>query len=226
MAGNHHMHKKVAVIIGHSFPKSLNNHIYHKYMTVDARDQSPYPKYVAKFLEVSDKYSQVHLFGDGGATALDTFSLPSSSTLTQLRPEVACIDLGSNDIINGYNAKDTAYEIISIAEILRDLFHCREIRIFSVLNRSVKPTDIVSQSQFDHSQYELNGYLAYACSRLPQLTYHVHTGFWQTADSAPLFINEWSKDSIHPNLKLGRKNYIRSIRSALLHGYRDADRYQ
>ena len=213
--------KPVGVILGHSFPKSLKHHIYHKFITVDKNVGLPFPVYCAHFLRVSNKYDSVHFYGDGGAKVLETFKLPSYE-LKAIRPTVACLDIGSNDLIQGYQPVDIATGIVTLAKTLRDEFNCKEIRVFSVLNRSVRQTDPVSQEVFDNGQYNLNGYLSEMCSKEVSITYQVHDGFWKTADSQPLFVHEWSRDCIHPNLDLGRKNYIRSVTSALLHGRRDA----
>ena len=51
-----------------------------------------------------------------------------------------------------------------------------------------------------------NNILKHFCDTETNISYHTHRSFWNVA------IDSWSRDGLHPNTKVGRQKYKRSLR--------------
>ncbi len=216
--------KPNAVILGHSFVAGLADHL------ARTGQYSLYEHHCAEQLESSNKVHWVYLVGQSGAKAVAPpsehcyrqYSLPER-LLKNLRPEIAIIDLGTNDLAYGHTPLNTARAIMAIAVELRDIYQVPIVKINSLLPRD--NLYLYSFDQFSQLVYDTNANLIHLCEMQPGISYHCHTGFWQMPDGALTHPSVWSYDAIHPNKPLGRKLYKSSLKTAIHDSVREFKRY-
>lgn len=209
-------------IIGHSFARSLQDHIQPKYEKLKlSHADLTLPHYTAQYLEVDKFVNNIHIEGESGAMA-HSYVLPVDF-LKSVKPDIVVFEMGSNDINQGYDPISTAEQIIVLAEALRDLYNVKSVHICSVIN-SASQKSLISPAQFAARAEMTNLHMK---SRLKaRLNYHVHPGFWRQTDSVtPLPVSSWSRDGTHPNDHDGRRKHLKSIKTAFHNGAREAKKY-
>ena len=188
------------MLIGHSFVYGLQQHL-------DPRDQAS-PSEIARKLSIHRIVHSFHLYGQRGAQVCSrSYALPHRQ-LTHVKPDFVILDLGSNDLASDIPPFQVATKLVELAHTLRSRYHVNTVIISSILNRQAHLKHITPE-QFATAAYQTNNYVKNFLDSHPQLTYHVHKGFW--AHSSDI----WSRDGVHPNTQAGRQKYVKSIRKAV-----------
>ncbi len=203
-----------AVVLGHSFVSGLADHLWPGYKVCSTA--SSLPNYHAQTLGVSDKVKQVHFIGKRGAKITHDYVLPATD-LVHLKPEIAVLDIGSNDLSSGADIGDVVDLILAYARALRDLYGCKAVRVCSILYRKMPATARVTTDAFSRHPDVANERLRQALVSEPYISFHPHSRLVGSLDPS-----KWSRDGIHPNSQEGRKHYKASMREALHKAARDA----
>ncbi len=209
--------KPYAIILGHSFVQSLQDHFF--YIHANTNEMADYESYCARELEVSHKIERVFLVGWRGAKVLPSptqsyvpFTLPHKF-LSELLPEIAILELGSNDIAVGHDPHEVAAAIIGLAQQLRETYKVPVVKICSVLDRDNSVN--LTLDEFHDRALLLNKSLSHLAKFTPGISYHNHAGFWRDGEGSTVHPSEWSFDAIHPNNQVGRKLYKKSLKNCL-----------
>jgi hypothetical protein len=138
-------------------------------------------------------------------------------TISQIRPSIILIDLGSNDLVGNVNCSVLAHTLFQIAQCCKEAFQAI-VGICSILPRTGNLGRCTSD-QFEYAMSNFNNLTKSLVVHDPLIFYHSHIGFWEKQDGrghkAKLPVSEWSLDGIHPNHPNGRKKYKNSLRNAL-----------
>ncbi len=168
------------LITGHSFLYSLG----HYFQSLHRITHSPhyYAQFCANQLKFSHKIGKVYLRGQRGAHvcpgSVKPFILPIE-TIKVIKPQVVILDVGSNDLVSGFDSATVASSIIYIAEKVRDDLEVEDVRICSILPRTA--TGGLSPQLFASRAYDLNARLQHYCSVAPSIFYHFT--LWVLADT-------------------------------------------
>ena len=197
-----------AIVIGHSFVSGLEHHfrnLNHGY--------SMFPDQIADELRISDRVARVILSGVPGAQICTFASTLPHFLLRQERPDLAILQVGTNDLAAGRCPAWVATETLNQAQTLLDVYNVQHVTICSALFRE---RGVVEGLNFRHTILEYNDRLFFACRGQQAIDYHSHDGFWTTP------VSVWSRDGIHPNSYRGRVLYKKSLRQALFKGFATA----
>ena len=164
------------------------------------------PEQIATALEISDHIPRVILSGISGAKICCYNSTLPHFLLRTECPDLAVLQIGTNDLAAGFSPAFVASEVLNNARTLQELYHVQHVTVCSALFREGGIPDPVP---FYDVIREFNDRLFFLCREEPVIDYHSHDGFWTTP------ISIWSRDGIHPNSFHGRKLYKKSIRPAL-----------
>lgn len=182
-----------AMLFGHSFVTGLADHLRNT-LFVDN------PAKMAHHLKISHYFRECLCSGKRGLLASAINKEQLLSELSDFMPNLLIFELGSNDIVSQVPPLNTASAIIDLANLALSVSSVRHVAICGSLHRSVKGTELFDKIQL------FNRILFNFCEVEPKITFHSHQGL----ALFPTF--ELSRDSVHPNGKLGRDRYLRSIR--------------
>ena len=160
---------------------------------------------ISSQLRLNNFLDSLHLFGKGGAKISNDFDLDYfRDQVKSVRPDFVIIDIGTNDLAAGVQPLSVAVKVVDFAnDLLHRISSVKHVRICSAILRD--RVDISESELFKQKIFSFNNYLLNLCA----VSYHVHKGFWTNS------ISEWSRDGIHPNNSVGRKNYKQSVRIAV-----------
>jgi lysophospholipase L1-like esterase len=199
------------VILGHSFVAGLDQHYRAKF----SGHPDAYEAHIANDLHVSNHIRRVFLLGVSGAS-IPSYEVPIF-TMSQIRPSIILIDLGSNDLLRNFDNTFLAGTLFQIAQFCKEAFQA-PVGICSVLPRTGHLGDCTPE-RFECAMTIFNNLLRSMADQDSRIFYHSHIGFWETQDrqghKTKLPVSEWSLDGIHPNHPNGRKKYKNSLRNAL-----------
>lgn len=183
------------VLFGHSFVVSLRDHLHH--MT---RCQLS-PVQITNTLRMNDIVDSLHLTGIRGMKIMDPHFILPLSEINSTEPNFIILEAGTNDL-DDHEPEEIAKRLIQLAKELLNAGKIKIVTICSLLRRES------TMSKDPQKTYKVNKLLKEACAKYVLIRYHHHEGF-----GTP--ITKWTKDGIHPNTYSGRKNYKRSIRTAV-----------
>ena len=193
-----------AIIIGHSFISGLQHHFRNQNF-----GKSMTPEEVAATLEISDRVTRVILSGISGAQICTPYSTLPHHVLRIERPDLAILQIGTNDLAAGRDLAWVAREVISEAKTLIEIYDLQHVTVCSALFRE---SGIPAGCDFRQIVQDFNDDLYFTCFGQPDIAFHSHDGFWTTP------VSVWSRDGIHPNSFHGWQIYKKSVRQALFHG--------
>ncbi len=214
--------KFTAILMGHSFLSGLHDHLMFRYK-LKSNGTLSFPSFCSHELKVDSIINDLHIVGHSGAKVTVDFQLPTKE-LTNFQPQIAILDIGSNDIMSHAPLPDIEYQIISTAEALVNLYNVQQVKVCSVLRRQPPANSLITYDQFCTRAYNLNGQLSHSLAGNPRISYHIHEGFWTDANSNTTTPTQWSFDGIHPNHPEGRAKYKKSLTAAIRNAARDVPR--
>ena len=201
-----------AVALGHSYIQSVSDH-FRSFLNPH---NGELPVQIPHCLKVDKHVQQIHLLGIRGAT-MDTFRYPPE--LQHLTPDIIIIEMGSNDLAHHFHStsqvQHLAHAIVNMAQYCLSHYGASHVVICSSLKR-LRGVHNQTLAQYNANVYLLNNNLKTLCKELSHISYHRHSGFWADSNRQPLLQHTWSRDGIHPNTDLGRLQYKRSLRDAIL----------
>ena len=189
-----------AVLLGHSFVHGTLKHLLHSAPVT--------PRGICRILRLTNLLSGFQMHGlRGGMVTSPDFAFPSEELKMQA-PKFAILDFGSNDIVNGADPLQIAVTLFDLANELVNTYSVSRVAISSIIPRHHALRGMTPK-QFGEIAHKVNHYVKVMCAGDPNISYHVHQGFW-----VPHYVT-WSRDGVHPNTQLGRKMYLRSMRKAI-----------
>ena len=187
------------VVFGHSIVTSLRDHLN------NAKPSHGHlsPVQIAHSLRTDKVVESLDLIGIRGLKVMiQNFAIPFHRINVTL-PDFVILKVGSN-YLGHTDPSPLARKLIQTAEELLEIENIKMVTICSLLRRDDRN---IGQDKSFHKTYVFNNILKEFCDKSKIIKFHRHEGF-----GTP--ITKWTKDGIHPNSPLGRKNYKRSIRSA------------
>lgn len=210
----------VAMLIGHSFPKSLHDHLLVKYEAASRKHQSyaitSLETFAVRHIEVDRSIASLHMWGKGGSKVVSDFDL-TESEIREIKPDIVLLDLGTNDVVQPQVSTEAIIKGIWLqALLLKDVFGVDIVVLCSIVRRETDAR--MTPQHFMSRAHIVNSTLRELCKQKGQgkIIYHLHRGFWRDTNMRPSEPSDWAKDGIHPNLPIGRRKYKSSLKSALL----------
>ena len=206
----------MVALVGHSFVSGLEQHLKNNTNGSDLGVNA------AARVGVTNLVSSIQFHGMRGARVLDLFQL--IPILIQAAPGVLLLDIGTNDITQGFSAPRIAKSLGQLLKTIRT-FYDGVICILSVVPRA-SGLGFLSP-RFLKVSAEIEVLLKCLTHSHHNLLYHKQKGFYEVEENGvkkPLSPWVWSRDGIHPNNQLGRKKYLNSLRLAISKSVKMASR--
>ena len=207
----------MVALVGHSFVSGLEQHLKNNTNGSDLGVNA------AARVGVTNLVSSIQFHGMRGARVLDLFQF--IPILIQAAPGVLLLDIGTNDITQGFSASKIAKSLRQLLKTIRT-FYDGVICILSVVPRA-SGLGFLTPQRFLKVSAELEVLLKSLTRSHHNLFYHKHKGFYEVEENGvkkPLSPWVWSRDGIHPNNQLGRKKYFNSLRLAISKSVKMASR--
>ena len=186
-----------------------NSHIVSFKHCIEARGLE-----VKSFIKVDDKVGELRLVGERGGVS-DLRAVPRREIMN-LRPLVALLQYGGNELAKGWGAWKTAQSVVRFARELRSL-GVRVVGVMSVLPR--EENMVISKVRYENEAHQFRRCVRGLVLPSENIFVHPHKGFSYYLDDEgiqrPRPMTEWSWDGIHANKPFGRELYARSLKNAM-----------
>ena len=160
--------------------------------------------------------AHIHWFGLGGLTAR-RLRRDFMSAITEIRPDVVVLQLGSNDLCEQISSADWAAADLQFLVQNIHASGAMQVILCQTLNRNRAgmPDHIADPDDYNRMVASMNANNRNALANTSYARFWHHRGLW---NNARMVI---SRDGVHLN-RYGNCLYFRNIRGAVLHGIRRA----
>lgn len=200
------------IVLGHSFVRNYAKHlakIHHTKML---------PRHIAYYTKTHKHVAGVKLLGHGGATT-ELWKEKLLESMLPLAADAVCIDLGTNDLMQGKDPQQLVDDLMELANIITRNEQIKVVCFIAIIPR-ISNRRGVSSNTFRQQALEVNRLLRLTANTGGKIMFQQVDGVW-TEDGRPHHcfrrnFFEFSHDGIHLTKPKGRKIYHRTLQSALL----------
>lgn len=185
------------MVIGHSFVRRFKNYC----IEIDEVNN------ISRVIRVDKIVDRVEVWGKSGAKINDLFR--AKEIISDLKPQFALIDIGTNDLNSKAHPHWTAKKTYELALYLVEKHGLLNVIIFEVTFRE----DIALGKIIAHNE-ELKRLCRKGDYRISTLS---HKGLTKNN------IELWSSDKLHANTRKGKELYLQSIRNGIFRAVRNCN---